>query len=191
MRIITGTLKGRTIPFNPRRQGAIHLTSSRLKEAFFAMLGTDLRGQNFLDLCGGCGQIGFEAYSRGARLTVNEADARRLHHIHMLVQAWRLEDAELHNSKAQSLLTHFRQQQRQFHTIFVDPPYGATFRTQPLSLALLHQLADGALLASAGLIAVQHQKDLDFPKSSGRLGLLRQRRCGDTALSIYHLPPSA
>ena len=191
LRIITGSLKGRAIPFNPRRQGTINITSSRLKEAFFAMLGTDLRGQTFLDLCGGCGQIGLEAYSRGARLTINESDARRLGHIRKLVRNWHLEGTELHQAKAQNLLPYLREQQRRFDTIYVDPPYGSTFRTRPLSLGLLDQLADGALLAAGGRIAVQHQKDLEFPSRSERLALMRERSCGDTTLSIYHLPSSA
>ena len=191
LRIITGTLKGRTIPFNPRRQGAIHITSSRLKEAFFSMLGTDLVGQTFLDLCGGCGQIGLEAYSRGARLTLNEADARRLGHIRRLVRDWHLHGTELHQAKAQNLLPHLREQHRRFDAIYVDPPYGATFHTRPLSLALLDQLADGALLAAGGRIAVQHQKDLKFPSRPERLALTSERSCGDTTLSIYHLPSFA
>ena len=185
MRIVTGILKGRTIPFNPRRQGPIRLTPSRLKEAVFTMLGADLEDQSFLDLCAGCGQIGLEAYSRGARVTLNEPDQRRHAHLRALLQQWGLNEIELHRVRAQSLIPRLEAQQRPFHIAYLDPPYRATLGREPLSLALLRQLGHSGLLAEEGLVFVQHQKELDLPPDEGRLCLLRQRPCGQTTLSIY------
>ena len=77
MRIVTGRLRGRTIPFSPKRHGDIRVTSGRLKEAVFDRLGSCLKGLRFLDICAGSGQIALEAYSRGATVTAVEPDRRR------------------------------------------------------------------------------------------------------------------
>ena len=77
MRIVTGTLRGRHIASG--QLGSLRLTSSRLKESIFSMLGPDLQGTHFLDLCAGSGQMGLEALSRGAHVVFNEPDRRHLH----------------------------------------------------------------------------------------------------------------
>lgn len=185
MRVITGLFKGRIVPFNPRRHGDIRLTSSMLKEALFAMLGTELADQEFLDLCAGCGQIGMEAYSRGARVTLNEPDRRRYAYLLQLLQEWGVEDVELHRAKGQLLIPHFQTQERRFDVIYLDPPYQANLRGRPLSLGLLEEVAAAGLLADEGWCCVQHQHELEFPAQAGELALLRQRRYGETTLSIY------
>ena len=77
MRVIAGRLKGRRIPFNNRRFGNARVTSGRVKEAVFSMLGTELQGLRFLDLFAGSGQMGLEAFSRGCDAVMNELDRPR------------------------------------------------------------------------------------------------------------------
>ena len=149
------------------------------------MLGADLEGLSFLDLCAGCGQIGLEAYSRGARVTLNEPDQRRHAHLRALLQQWGLNEIELHRVRAQSLIPRLEAQQRPFHLAYLDPPYRATLGREALSLALLRQLGRSDLIAEEGLVFVQHQKELDLPLEEGRLGRLQERPCGQTILSIY------
>ena len=191
MRIITGQFKGRILPFNPRRHGDIRLTTSMLKGALFAMLGTDLAEQEFLDLCAGCGQIGLEAYSRGARVALNEPDPRRHAYLIQLLEEWGLDDVELHCAKGQLLIPHFQAQERRFDVIYLDPPYQASLRGRPLSLGLLEEVAAAGLLADEGWCCVQHQHELAFPAQVGELALLKQRRYGETMLSIYAAAPAA
>ncbi len=185
MRIVTGLLKGRTIPYNPRKQGDIRLTSGLLKEALFAMLGADLNGQSFLDLCAGCGQIGLEAYSRGARATLNEPDRRRAAHLETLCNQWHLRNLALHRLKAQALIPHLEQTGHCFDYTYLDPPYRAQLDGQPLSLALLRRIGSSALPAPQGLLIVQHQRELAPPEEMDQLSILRQRAYGNTTLSVY------
>ena len=63
MRIVTGYLKGRTIPFNSQQESSARLTSPMLKEAVFAILADDLPGNSFFDLCASSAQIDLEACS--------------------------------------------------------------------------------------------------------------------------------
>ena len=190
MRIITGALKGRIIPFNARRSGQIRLSSSLLKEAVFSMLGPDLEGLNFLDLCAGCGQLGLEAYSRGARTAMNEPDQRRYALLQRLQREWRLEGLELYPLKAQVLIPWLEDRDLRFDLVYVDPPYEAQLNSIPLSLALLQLLGAGGLLAEGGWCFVQHQRSLEMPPAAGRLQRQRQREYGQTTLSLYRAPAS-
>ncbi|MBT4503631.1 MAG: methyltransferase [Gemmatimonadetes bacterium] len=188
MRIITGHLRGREIPSH-RALSSIRLTSSRLKEAVFSMLGSGLEDQIFLDLCAGSGQIGLEACSRGAQVTFNEPDRRRYEQLRRLLRQLRAPRVDLHCAKGQMLIPRLCESGKRFDLIYLDPPYHATRSDQPLSLALLELLADGELLSPEGLLLIQHQSELELPPSIGNLLLLQRRPYGNTALAIYHLNP--
>ena len=62
-RVIAGTARGRrlTAPGEGTRP-----LGDRVKQTLFAILGPDLPGATFLDLCAGSGAAGIEALSRGA-----------------------------------------------------------------------------------------------------------------------------
>ena len=185
MRIVTGTLKGRQIPFNPRRFGNARVTSGKLKEALFSVLGGMLEGESFLDLCAGSGQISLEAWSRGARVTAVEPDQRRLLLLRNLLAEWKVQDAELLGVKAQTLIPQFQRQSRRFDAIYLDPPYEARLGGRPLAVALIELLGDTDLLNEGGLLAVQHFKGLELPEEQGCLRSVRQRPYGDTMLTQY------
>ena len=182
MRIVTGSLKGRSIPFNPRRHGEIRVTSARLKEAVFSMLGP-LAGRSFLDLCAGSGQIALEAYSRGARVTACEPDGRRCRMLRELLRAWGIDERlQLSNRKAQALIS---RADGRYDGVYVDPPYEATLGERPMSLALAERLALSGMLGSGGMMFVQHPGGLHLPEALDSLRLERRRRFGDSAVSVY------
>ena len=187
VRITTGSLRGRLIPYSPRGHGDVRVTSAKLKEALFAMLGGSLHDQTFLDVCSGSGQIALEACSRGARVTANEPDPRRHARLENLIAEWRPNGLDLFSLKAQILIPRLDAEGRRFDTIYLDPPYQATSKGQPLSVALLELLGESNLLDTAGVLMVQHSVRLDLPDASGPLILQRRRPYGDTALSLYRM----
>ena len=65
MRIITGTAKGKRL--KTLEGDATRPTSERMKEAIFSAIQFDLEERTVLDLFAGCGQLGLEALSRGAK----------------------------------------------------------------------------------------------------------------------------
>jgi 16S rRNA (guanine(966)-N(2))-methyltransferase RsmD len=148
------------------------------------MLGGDLAGSNFLDLCAGSGQMGLEALSRGAQVVFNEPDRRRHRHLRDLLRQWCV-GAEMHAVRAEMLIPRLGQETRRFHTIYLDPPYDARHSGAPLCLTLLERLAETSILSPEGLILVQHQTDLEMPAAAGALECLRRRQYGSTHLSIY------
>lgn len=64
MRIIAGSLKGRRLKTPPEGDLAIRPTSDKAREALFSILQRWPQGA-FLDLFGGTGAVGLEAFSRG------------------------------------------------------------------------------------------------------------------------------
>ena len=68
MRVIAGCWKGRRLKSPPG--DAVRPTTDRVKEALFNILGPQVRGCCFLDLCCGAGGLGIEALSRGAASVV-------------------------------------------------------------------------------------------------------------------------
>lgn len=77
MRITGGKFGGRTLKVPA--SDAIRPTQDRVREALFSILAPELAGSDFLDLFAGCGAVGLEALSRGARAaTFVERDRRHL-----------------------------------------------------------------------------------------------------------------
>ncbi len=64
MRIVAGEYRGRRLekPSDKR----VRVTTERVREAVFSILGSKMEGARFLDLFAGSGIIGLEAISRGA-----------------------------------------------------------------------------------------------------------------------------
>lgn len=186
MRIITGKLKGRTIPFDVRRHGNARVTPARIKEAAFNMLGARLDHLHFLDLFSCSGQIGLEAYSRGARVLLNEPDRRRHGSISKLLKDWGAEEqVRLTNHHAERLLPLLESEQRTFDAIYVDPPYQLRINGVAYALAILSRLSGSALVPPSAHILIQHAADLDAPVTVQHLSLSVRKTYGGTSLSIY------
>ena len=187
MRIITGKLKGRTIPFDVRKHGNARVTPARIKEAAFNILGARLDQLYFLDLFSGSGQIGLEAHSRGARVLLNEPDRRRHGFISKLLRDWGAEaQVRLTNHRAERLLQLLESERQPFDVIYVDPPYRLQLDGAPSALAILSRLSGSVLVAPFAHILIQHAANLDMPVTARHVSLYDRKTYGGTALSIYH-----
>lgn len=186
MRIITGKLKGRTIPFDVRKHGDARVTPARIKEAAFNILGVRLDHLHFLDLFSCSGQIGLEAHSRGARVLLNEPDRRRHGFISTLLRDWGMErQVRLANQHAERLLPLLESERQPFDVIYVDPPYRLKLDGAPSALTILSRLSGSVLLAPSAHILIQHAADLGMPVTSRQLSLCVRKTYGGTSLSIY------
>ncbi|MDE3000678.1 MAG: RsmD family RNA methyltransferase [Gemmatimonadota bacterium] len=186
MRIVTGKLKGRSIPFDVGKHGNARVTPARIKEAAFNMLGARLDHLQFLDLFSCSGQIGLEAYSRGARVLLNEPDRRRHGFISRLLKEWGAEkQVRLTNHRAERLLPLLESEQRTFDVIYADPPYRLQRNGVPYALAVLSRLSGSVLVPPSAHVLIQHAADLDAPVTVRRLSLCVRKTYGGTALSIY------
>jgi 16S rRNA (guanine966-N2)-methyltransferase len=164
--------------------------SDRVKQALFAMLaspGEDAWSHAVLDLFAGSGALAIEALSRGApRAVIVERDARAVTVIARnlartgLAERARVvrRDVAAYLSADPATLT-----ETPFGLVFLDPPYD---RTADLarSLDVLGRAGSGWLSEDALLVAKHFWKTAP-PDRIGGLAVVRVRRFGETALSVY------
>jgi 16S rRNA (guanine966-N2)-methyltransferase len=185
MRIISGTLGGRHLAFNNRRHGNARVTSDMVKEAVFASMG-DLNGLQFLDLFSCSGQIGLEAYSRGAIVVMNEKDRRRHLFIQKTLKDWDLASGILlYNRSSERLLPELVQEGKAFDVVYLDPPYHEKFDQKPIPAAFLDRVATSGILGKAARVIVQHDVRVVLVDALADLAIVRQKKYGDSMVTMY------
>jgi len=183
VRVIAGTLKGRTLKA-PTWDG-LRPTSDRLRETLFNVLAPRVQGARVLDVYAGTGAVGIEALSRGAgHVTFVESDRRAQALIEENLARCAIGDgyAIIRASASRAVQT-FRRSPSfvPFDIILLDPPYD-------------HPAADAlagvdALVAPDGLVVFEHARRAPVPDSAGRLVLTRDLVSGDSALAFYACQP--
>lgn len=99
-------------------------TSAKIRQALFNVLGHDLSGIDFLDLFAGCGSVGLEALSRGARSAVFVENSRpALGALQANIKSLGYEDQSRVISEDVRQLLSKGQLQAKFDLVFVDPPF--------------------------------------------------------------------
>jgi 16S rRNA (guanine966-N2)-methyltransferase len=136
------------------------------------MVGHDLSGLHVLDAFGGSGLLGFEAWSRGADVTIVE---RRASTARAIRQSARALGAEVDTRVGDVL--RLAPDLGPFDGVLADPPYA--LEPAPI-LATLAPLARGWLVFEAEA----HRRP---PEAAGGLSLARERRFGGTVLWVYRL----
>jgi 16S rRNA (guanine966-N2)-methyltransferase len=179
MRIIGGKARGRQIRL-PAGCG-IRPTADRVKESLFNIL-HPVEGTYFLDIYAGCGNVGLEALSRGARGSVFvEKNPRLVEAIRENLRLLGFEgQGEVIAAGAQQGLRRLGKRGDRFDILFADPPYDEDILPE-----ILRCLEGAELLAENGIIVLQHSVRED-PKESLAQALVMtdQRRYGDTRLSF-------
>lgn len=180
MKILSGTLKGRTILFTPGPE--LRPTADKVRKAVIDLLQQVVEGQRVLDLYSGAGALGFEALSRGAvSICFVEKDSGRARQIEKNYTRFQQEKkCEVLNKDVFSTLARFARQKRTFDIVFLDPPYA-----ENLCLDTLQQIDECHIVETGGFVAVEHPKKTDLPESVGSLRLITLRRYGQTKVAIY------
>ncbi len=143
------------------------------------MLGP-IDGARVLDLFAGTGALGIEALSRGAaRAVFVERDAGALEALRANLVGLGLAEphARVRAGEALSAMRAARKARETYDLVFIDPPYSHAPELERELLALLP-----ALLAPGARVVVE--SDRRAPAEL-RLGLARQKRYGDTTITIH------
>ncbi|SPN73725.1 Ribosomal RNA small subunit methyltransferase D,16S rRNA m(2)G966-methyltransferase,16S RNA G1207 methylase RsmC,RNA methyltransferase, RsmD family,Conserved hypothetical protein 95 [Chlamydia serpentis] len=182
MRILAGKYKGKSLKTfsNPD----IRPTSGLVKESFFNICSSDIKGASFLDLFAGMGSVGFEALSRGA-IHVIFVDisfkAVRLIHTNAALIGPELPIMIL-KQDASSAIQRLAKQHKSFDLIYIDPPYD--FPSDYVQ-TLLEDIVFGKLLNFHGIIVLENASNEVILCEN--LILRRRRKLGKTYLSEYIL----
>lgn len=159
MRIITGEARGVTL--QTLEGEATRPTAERVKEAVFSALQFELDGVRFLDLFSGSGQMGLEAVSRGAALSVLvDAAPEAIEIIKANAKKARLFDrCRIVNYQYSDYLKGFaRTGDAPFDIIYLDPPF-----TEHIHAEVLKRLAaSGAADAHTRILVECEDPDAVF-----------------------------
>jgi 16S rRNA (guanine966-N2)-methyltransferase len=179
MRIIAGGFGGRRIHSPEGRR--IRPTIDRVREAVFSMIGGHVAGAMVLDLFAGTGAFGLEALSRGASFCCFvDNGTQALDLIRANIELCAVKDrTRIVQASALSALRRLKAEEQLFDLVFLDPPYGKGYVEETLT-DIGPVLGEGALV-----IAERHVKDLQAPSLLSAWQLFRERRYGDTLISIY------
>ena len=159
MRIVAGTLKGRSI-VAPEGEGT-RPTSDRARQAIFNVLehaawAEPLEGMRVMDLYAGSGALGFEAISRGAAFALfveTDEDARGA--IRENADALRLMGrTRVHRRSATDLGVRPGSDGEAFDLAFLDPPYRKGLGEQTLA-----RLLDGNWLKPGAVVVFERGSD--------------------------------
>jgi 16S rRNA (guanine966-N2)-methyltransferase len=168
----------------------------KVKQALFSLIVAereDAWDHSMLDLFSGSGAAGIEALSRGSpRAVLVEKDRRAVGIIKANLERTGLAaEARVAHADVAAFLgsTAAGVREAPFGSVVIDPPY----RQVADLAACLERLGDpgaGWLDAEAVVIAKHFWKD-EPPAQAGDLVRTRQRRFGETALSVYRQRPES
>ena len=182
MRVISGTLRGRTLRA-PKGQ-SLRPTSDQVKETLFNIIGTEIQSATCLDLFAGTGNVGIEALSRQAAHVafVEKAPAHFRVLQGTLAACGLASRATVFCGDANILLRKLQKSGMTFDLIYLDPPYRQTNMLRDM----LERIAEMALLNANGQVIVEHATAQEMPAAIlDALELTKSRRVGDTTLSFY------
>ena len=124
MRIVGGKYRHRLISF-PDDMAHTRPTKNRIREAIFSAIG-DITDYRALDLYAGSGAMGLEALSRGAsHVTFVDISSLAIKTIKDNLNSLKIPESEYEIIKNKDLLAieSFKQRDKQFDLIILDPPY--------------------------------------------------------------------
>ena len=181
MRIIAGAHRGRVL--KTLRGLELRPTSEKLRESLFDVLGNSVRGSVFLDCYAGSGAVGLEAFSRGAGevfLLEENAAARRLLEKNLALFGTP-SNVHLVRAPVRQGLRRLEQRGLQVPFFFLEPPYGTPGEWE----RSFRWLDAGGLMASDGLLILQHPRRELPDERRGRWKRVRLLVQGSNALSFY------
>lgn len=178
MKIIAGKFKGRNLDYRERR--GLRVTSQKVKEAIFSMIGKYVSEACVLDLFCGYGTLGLEAISRGAKhVTFVDVDSQALKQLQFFLEKLDVvSQSALFKRDVIKVIKHLEPES--FDLILMDPPYQV--RCEEKTLEMIDR---AGILRKTGLIVVEHSSDNLLKDSMGSFSKRREKIYGDTCVSIY------
>jgi len=170
VRIISGYYKGQLLKTNHNPH--LRPTSDRVKESLFSILG-DIENLRVLDLFAGCGNLGLEAISRGAKSCIMVE--RNIQQIKLIRENVRKLDLEGDVEILKMDVLKFLADPPETDLIFADPPYKFKYFDELFDLFICQ--------FSAVRIALEAGKELVIPEKISEY-VQSHRIIGETSLTI-------
>ena len=178
MRVITGTARGRRLV--TLEGDDVRPTTDKVKESLFNIIQFDVEGSLFLDLFAGCGQIGIEALSRGARQAVFVDKSKKS--IDVIKQNLKTTGFEKNASVVNSdSLAFLSRRAEKYDIVFIDPPYLTGLLQDALERVVPCMIESGIIICESPV------KD-ELPEKVGKFEVFKKYSYGKTMLTTYRIP---
>lgn len=175
MKVITGSARGRNL-ITLTGEDITRPTTQSTKEALFSSIQFELEDKQVLDLFAGCGQLGIEALSRGARFcTFVENNRQALKVVEENVKKCGFEDC---SSVVFTDALSFLSRRGGYDIALLDPPYNKGLITDCLE-KLVSKMNDG------GVIICETARNEDLPETAGDWSVSKSKAYGKTKLTYY------
>ena len=180
MRVTGGLARGQVLKVP--RNVIIRPTTDRVREAIFSILGSlETYWNRCLDLYAGTGALGIEALSRGATWVDFVEKERRCCDI-IKLNLDKLEFNARSRVYCYDVIRTMDILKEKYDLVFVDPPYA------DMSLeSVLEQVGKADYMSEDSMTIVSHSSRVKLKENYGKIFLLKDKRYGDTAISIYRM----
>lgn len=180
MRILGGTARGRKLVAVKGK--GIRPTRDDVKESIFSMIQGNVEAAVVLDLFAGTGNLGLEALSQGAKRAIFvEKERAPLRALMRNIELCGFRDrAEVISRDAETALKLLRRRVEKLDLVFIDPPYGSGYMGKTLRFISAHDMVN-----DGGIVVVEHSSAEAPIDQRGRVSLRRQKRHGDTTITIF------
>ncbi len=173
--VVGGIIRG--LKLESDKSENLRPTKDRIKESLFDILNFDIKNKIFLDLFGGTGQIGIEAFSRGAKeVHIVEHDRNHFN----LIKKNVLKIKTPHNIKISkaNAVEFLEDNKHYFDIIFIDPPYkDVELMETALSKSTQAVNGNGIIVLETSSQTVQNEVN--------NFSLQKKYRYGSTYLYLY------
>ena len=179
MRIITG--KARGLKLTTPKNMDVRPTSDRVKESLFNIIGTKIVGTRVLDLFAGTGNLGLEAWSRGAEKVVfiDESQASLQLVRSNITKAKAENETKVLKGNAVKVIADLAARGERFDFVFCDPPYNKGLPAQ-----IIEQVAKYEIVVPGGYLVVEHSQHEILPELPLKLEIIRSEKYGETLISF-------
>lgn len=181
MRIISGSLKGATIPSPPGNH--TRPTTDAWRETIFSALSQriEFTDKHILDICAGSGALGFEALSRGAgSVLFIEEHTATCKHLRTTAQALGVSEF-VTIAKADALQFLGTQPANPAHCAFIDAPYHLK-----ISNAIIYRLLEHTWLTRDAYVVCEHS-DQEALMQYHQLASVWTRERGTTVVDLLNI----
>ncbi|MBM3141759.1 MAG: 16S rRNA (guanine(966)-N(2))-methyltransferase RsmD [Chloroflexi bacterium] len=178
MRITGGIAKGQQLKVP--KNDLVRPTTDRVREAIFSILASlTSHWSRGLDLFAGTGALGIEALSRDAEWVdfVDQQPKSCAIIKQNLYKVGFSQKAHVYCCSVAKALTFL---DSKYDIVFMDPPY-----SDPSINHVAMQLANSKVIDDKSLIVISHASRFPLQQSYDGLSLIKEKRYGDTCISIY------
>ena len=177
MRVITGSARGRKL--QTLEGDSVRPTTDMVKEAMFSIIHFDVEGARVLDMFCGCGQLGIEALSRGAKNAVfvdEREDACKLIRENIKRTGFETQSQVVRSDYS----TYLKKCGLKFNLILLDPPYAEVFLENALK-----RITEIDILQSGGIIVCERPVGKELPLEYSGYTRSKDYKYGKTLITIY------